>query len=48
MNNTEKKFKDNLSVILNMIESNEPKFLFSGDEHPLASGTPRDRSHHGY
>ena len=25
MNNTEKKFKDNLSVILNMIERNEPK-----------------------
>jgi hypothetical protein len=25
MNNTEKKFKDNISVILNMIEKNEPK-----------------------
>ena len=25
MNNTEKKFNDNLSVILNMIERNEPK-----------------------
>ena len=25
MNNTEKKFKDNISVILSMIEKNEPK-----------------------